>query len=585
MEAKWVLEAKRADFYGLAKKFGIDPVTVRLMVNRGINTEEKMEKYLYAGRADEYSPYEMRGAEEAAERLLAAIRRGERILIATDFDVDGIFSGEILLTAIREAGGEAVVRAPHRTREGYGVNVAMVERACSEGISTMITCDNGIAAFDAVERAKQLGMQVIVTDHHACPYRETAEGQEVLLPQADVIVNPHQPGETYPFHGLCGAGVAYKVAEILYEKCGLSRECSDRLLEYVAVATVADVMDLTDENRIFVREGLRRLQHTENPGLRALIRACGLEGKQLTAYHIGFILGPCFNSAGRLDTAEKAFALLAAGEEEAGPLAESLREMNESRKQLTAQGVEEACAWVEERKKLEDILVIPLPDCHESIAGIVAGRVRERYHHPTIVLTRGEHGWKGSGRSIEAWDMFRGLSACRDLLTRFGGHPMAAGLSLEEENIDVLRRRVNENTGLTEKDFVPIIRIDVAMPLEYISEKLIREFNLLEPFGKGNPKPLFAESWFAIRSARILGKNRNVLKMCVENRAGTRMDAVYFGDIPSFEERVRERFGETELRKLYRGEPNAVCLSLAYYPEVDEYMGRKNLQIVVSQMR
>ncbi len=580
---RWMLQTKRGDFYGLAEQFGLSPVTVRLMVNRGVSTPEQIWKYLYGGRQDEYSPYLLLGAEEAADRLLAAVRRGEKILIASDYDVDGIFSGQILLEALRRVGGDCAVCTPHRVKEGYGVNPGMVERAKRDGFSVLLTSDNGIAAFEAVERAKKLGMEVIVTDHHECQWDESRE--TLRLPAADVVVDPHQPGENYPFPGLCGAGVVYKFVEILYEKCGLPQTESDRFLEYLAVATVADVMELKDENRIFVKEGLRRLEHTENAGLAALIEVCGLKGKRLTAYHIGFILGPCFNSAGRLGTAQQAFDLLAAGPGEAAALAQSLKELNDSRKQMTNRGVEEACAWVERQERRDDIFVIPLPDCHESIAGIVAGKVREQYHHPTIVVTPAEHGWKGSGRSTESWNMFQGLSDCRDLMTHFGGHPMAAGFSLPEENIESLRRRLNADTGLTPEDFIPEVKIDVALPLGYLSESFVEELDLLEPCGTGNPEPLFAESRFALRRGRVVGKNLNVLRLTVENTAGTRMEAVYFGDIPAFEELVRENFGPEALGQLYRGEPNPIALSLAYYPQIDEYRGVRSLQIVISYLR
>ncbi len=582
---KWMQVMRRADFNGLAQRFGLDPVTIRLMVNRGVNTEEKIERFLYADWRQEYDPYQMKGAEKAADMLQQAIRRGEKIRIASDFDVDGIFSGQILYEGIRACGGDVSVKAPNRVKEGYGVNAGMMEAAAEDGVGTVITCDNGIAAFEAIRRAKELGLTVIVTDHHECQYEEKEEGRVLKLPEADVIVNPHQPDCSYPFEGLCGAGVAYKVIRILYEKCGIPREESLRLLEYVGIATVADVMDLVDENRIFVKEGLARLMHTENAGLRALIRACGLEGKTLTAYHIGFILGPCFNSAGRLDTVDIAFGLLRSTEAAAYPMAEKLREMNESRKGLTRQGEQQAIAWVESQPAMDDVLVIPLPDLHESVAGIVAGRIRERYHHPVIVLTRGADGFKGSGRSIPAWNMFEGLMRCRPLMTKFGGHPMAAGLSLPEENIDLLREQINAETGLTEDDFIPIIRIDVPMPIGYITEERIREFSLLEPCGKGNTKPLFAESRFHILWARILGKNRNVLRMTVENEQRSRMDALYFGDIAAWEEAVRENFGVTALQALYGGRPAGVTMSLAYYPEVNEYMGRRSLQIVVEHWR
>ena len=581
-QERWVLQAKKADFFGLAEQLQLDPVTVRLMVNRDVRDLAAMEKYIRGSKEDEYDPALMKGCIPAAKMLWEAIRQGEKILIASDFDVDGIFSGQILWEGIRCGGGYAETRAPHRVRDGYGVNEEMVRQAWADGFTTMITCDNGIAAFDAVSEAKRLGMRVIVTDHHQCIRDD--EG-EVRLPEADVIVNPHQPGCTYPFHGICGAGVAYKVMEMFFRLGGLSQERCDRFLEYTAIATVADVMDLVDENRIFVKEGLRRLGHTKNPGLRALIQEKGLDAEHLTSYHIGFVIGPCFNAAGRLDTVDRAFALLRAEEDRVLPLAKELKELNDSRKDMTVKGTEDAIAWVESRPQLDDILVIPLPDCHESIVGIVAGRIRERYQHPVFVLTKGSEGWKGSGRSTEKWDMFEGLLGCQHLLTRFGGHPMAAGLSLEEENIPVFREAINQNTGLVPEDFVSVVKIDVPMPLEYITERLLKELAILEPFGKGNPKPVFAESKFRIRKARVVGRNRNVLQMTVENLAGTCMNAVYFGEIDAFEETVRERYGERALEDVYSGAPNPVVLGLAYYPGINEYRGVRSIQITVTNIR
>ncbi len=582
---KWVLAAKKADFRALAGEFGLDPVTIRLMVNRGADTPEKIRTFLMSDWRSEYDPHLMKGAEEAAGRLRAAILRKEKILIASDFDVDGIFSGQILWEAIREAGGQARVLAPDRQKEGYGINVGMVERAAQEGVGTIITCDNGIAAVAAITRAKELGLEVIVTDHHECQYLETADGRELLLPPADVIVNPHQPGCRYPFKGLCGAGVVYKVVQLLYELCGFPREKSLAFLEYAGFATVADVMDLRDENRILVKEGLRRLSHTQNPGLKALLEVCGLAGKTITAYHVGFILGPCFNSAGRLDTVEEAFALLQSTPEKAERTALLLKERNEARKELTRQGLAQAMEWVESNTPLPPVLVIPLPGCHESVAGIVAGRVREQTHHPAVVLTRSADGFKGSGRSIENWNMFEGLSACRDLMTRFGGHPMAAGLSLPEENIPELARRLNDHSGLKEEDFVPVVRIDVPMPLQYITKDLVKEFSVLEPFGKGNPRPLFAEKNFRVLQAAVLGKNRSLVKMLVENEAGIRMDALWFGQADDFGRFISDAFGAAALEALFRRQGGDIRLALVYYPEINEYMGQENLQIIVEHMK
>jgi len=588
MMEKWVIEAKKADFQRLAEIFQMDPVIIRLMVNRGISNEEKIRQYLYGNLTDLHNPHLMKDMDKGVAAILAAIEKGQKIVVASDFDVDGIFAGMVLLTGLERLGADARIKTPHRTLEGYGLNLRIVEEAYQEGAGLLITCDNGIAAFEALERAWELGLPVVVTDHHEVAYESLEDGtRRYLLPKADAIINPKQPDCPYPFHELCGAAVAFKLVQILYEEKGISLEELDPLLEYTAIATVADVMDLMEENRILVKEGLKRLARTRNIGLQALMQVNQLDPKNISAYHIGFILGPCFNAAGRLETVEQAFQLLrCTNAKEAYRLAVALKELNDSRKGMTRKGVEHAIWQIEGADwKQDPILVVALEDCHESLAGIIAGRLRERYYRPVIVLTAVEDGYKGSGRSIEAYHMFEGLQACRPLLTRFGGHAMAAGLSLSRENLPLLRERLNRDAHLTEADLTPVVRIDVPMPLQYIREDLILQLEYLEPFGKGNRKPLFAEKDFRIRKAAIIGKNQNVLKMRIANSAGTLMDALYFGDVQEFGESAIREYGEEMWQRAFSGEDNGMQASFAYYPSINEYKGNKTLQVIIQNYR
>ncbi len=584
---KWVLTAKRADFNRLAQTFQVDPLLIRLMVNRGVSTEESIRQYLQGTWEELPAPDSMKDMEKGAAAILRTIRAGKPVVIASDFDVDGIFSGQILREGLERLGGQASIKTPDRIREGYGLNRRIVEEAYEEGAGLLLTCDNGIAAWEAADRAAELGIPLVVTDHHEVPFEETAGGRRYLLPQAEAVIDPKQEDCAYPFPKLCGAGVAFKLIQYLYGKQGIPQKEMEDFLEYAAIATVADVMDLEGENRVLVKEGLGRLRYTRKPGLQALLEACQLAPESLTAYHIGFVLGPCFNAAGRLENAAQAFRLLAArSREEALPLARHLKELNDSRKAMTEAGTEQALAAIAQNGWQEDpVMVVPLENCHESLVGIIAGRLKERYHRPVLVLTRTEEGWKGSGRSIEAYHMFEKLQACRDLMSRFGGHAMAAGLTVPEGNLERLRERLNRDAGLTEEDFVPIIRIDAAMPLEYITEKLVGQLDWLEPFGKGNPKPLFAEKQFWIRQLRVVGKNRPVLRMRVQNQTGALMDAIYFGDAEEFSRQVRERFGGQAWELACQGRQNPICLMLAYYPSVNEYMGQRSLQIVVEHYR
>ena len=564
---KWMVAAKRADFKGIGERFGIDQVTARIIRNRDVIGEKAIEKYLHGSRKDFYSPWLLKDMEKAVAILLEKIENRNRIRIIGDYDIDGVMSTYILLESLRGLGCDVDMMIPNRITDGYGINEHLIEQAWQEGRDTIITCDNGIAAVTQIRKAKDLGMTVIVTDHHEVPFEDLEGERKEILPPADAIVNPKQKACSYPFAGLCGAVVAMKVMEALYEKMAPEVDLVDKMLPFAGIATIGDVMDLQDENRILVKEGLQRLHHTTNLGLQELIRVNNLEPENISPYHIGFILGPCLNASGRLDTAKRALQLLLAdSREEAAVLAGDLKNLNESRKEMTAQGLEKAIEQVESTSMMEDtVLVVFLPECHESLAGIIAGRLRERYHKPSFVLTRGEEGVKGSGRSIESYSMYEKLCECKEYLTKFGGHPMAAGLSLEEENVERFRRKLNEQSGLTEEDLVEKVTIDVPMPIHYIRKDLVQELSLLEPFGKGNEKPLFAQKNLWISQMRVFGKNRNVVKMRLTDENGYPMDGVYFGNGDEFAEEGRGK------RKI----------SIVYYPDINMYQGRESLQVII----
>lgn len=564
---KWMVAAKRADFKGIGERFGIDQVTARIIRNRDVIGEKAIEKYLHGSRKDFYSPWLLKDMEKAVSILQEKIENRNRIRIIGDYDIDGVMSTYILLESLRGLGCDVDMMIPNRITDGYGINEHLIEQAWQEGRDTIITCDNGIAAVTQIRKAKDLGMTVIVTDHHEVPFEDLEGERKEILPPADAIVNPKQKACSYPFAGLCGAVVAMKVMEALYEKMAPEVDLVDKMLPFAGIATIGDVMDLQDENRILVKEGLQRLHHTTNLGLQELIRVNNLEPENISPYHIGFILGPCLNASGRLDTAKRALQLLLAdSREEAAVLAGDLKNLNESRKEMTAQGLEKAIEQVESTSMMEDmVLVVFLPECHESLAGIIAGRLRERYHKPSFVLTRGEEGVKGSGRSIESYSMYEKLCECKEYLTKFGGHPMAAGLSLEEENVERFRRKLNEQSGLTEEDLVEKVTIDVPMPIHYIRKDLVQELSLLEPFGKGNEKPLFAQKNLWVSQMRVFGKNRNVVKMRLTDENGYPMDGVYFGNGDEFAEEGRGK------RKI----------SIVYYPDINMYQGRESLQVII----
>ena len=562
----WMLQTKRADFGAIAERFGIDPVTARVIRNRGIEGKEEIEKYLYGTLDGLYSPWLLKDMETAVNILRKKLQEGKRIRIVGDYDIDGVCSTYLLYTAIKRLGGQVDYAIPDRIKDGYGINEAIIQAAHEDEIDTILTCDNGISAFSQISLAKEFGMTVIVTDHHEVPM----DGENELLPPADAVVNPKQKDCQYPFPEICGAVVAYKLIEALYEQAEVPRKEWLDLLEFAAIATVGDVMKLQDENRIIVKYGLQKMRNTKNLGLRKLAEKNNLDLDAVTAYHIGFVIGPCLNAGGRLQTARLALSmLLAENETEADSLAQKLKELNDMRKDMTEQWTAKAKLLADTQYRDDKVLVIFLPECHESLAGIIAGRLREYTHKPAIVLTRGEEAVKGSGRSIESYHMFQKLSEVKHMMLKFGGHPMAAGLSILEENIDRFRDALNEYSGLTEEDFKEKVWIDVPMPIDYIRENLVNELKILEPFGQGNEKPLFAQKNVRIRSCRVLGKNKNVVKMVLEGEHGCAVDGMLFTDGLAFEE---ERDG----RRL---------IDIVYYPEIHEYNGNRNLQVVVRRYK
>ena len=579
----WMVQTKRADFSGLAMRLGVSPVAVRVMRNRGLTEEAEMRKYLYGTLDDLYDPRLMKGMEQAAELIARKLKEGKHVRIIGDYDIDGVCSTYILLKGFQRAAKELSQRCsleasrysvekendaqidyeiPDRIKDGYGINESIIRQSSADGVDTLVTCDNGIAALREISIAKQLGMTVVVTDHHEVPVDEYGQ----ILPPADAVVDPKQDGETYPFHEICGAVVAWKLIRVLYEKLGIPESEWMDLLEFAAIATVGDVMKLQDENRLIVKYGLKKIGSTKNTGLRKLIEKNNLDIENLSAYHIGFVIGPCLNAGGRLKSAKVALRMLLAEDpERAGEMADELKELNDMRKDMTAKGEAEAIEQVEKQYMDDKVLVVFLPECHESLAGIIAGRLREHFHKPSFVLTRGETTAKGSGRSIEQYHMYQGLCKVSDLLVKFGGHPMAAGLSLEEKDIDEFRRRLNADAELTEEDFVPKIWIDVPMPFEYVNEKIVQELKDLEPFGQGNEKPLFAQKSLVIRNARVLGKNRNVVKLNLVTETGQPVDGLLFADGDRF---LEEQAGRN-------------MIDMIYYPDVNEYNGTRTLQAVI----
>ncbi|MEY8412788.1 single-stranded-DNA-specific exonuclease RecJ [Lachnospiraceae bacterium 62-26] len=584
---RWVLLRKGADFEGIGRRFQISPRMACLIRNREVTGDEAIDQYLNGTIGDLYDGMLMKGMDQAVDILREKIADRKRIRIIGDYDIDGINAVYILMEGIRKLGGDVDSDIPDRIRDGYGLNVELVRRAHAEGIDTIVTCDNGIAAADEIAYGKSLGMTVIVTDHHEVPYDEEGEERHYLLPPADAVIDPKQPECEYPFKGLCGAAIAYKLVEALCEAMGKDADELDYLIENAAIATVGDVMDLCGENRIIVKEGLEMLGRTHNLGLRSLMECTKIERERIRAYHIGFVLGPCMNASGRLDTAKRALKLLGAEDKrEADILAQELKALNDSRKEMTEEAVEQARELVETTPAGEDkVLVIYLPQCHESLAGIVAGRIRERYYKPVFVLTDAEEGVKGSGRSIDAYHMFEELSRCRELLTRYGGHRLAAGLSLKRENVKLLRRMLNANCTLTQEDLSEKVVIDMELPFSCVTEDFVQELSLLEPFGKGNTKPVFAARNVEILSGRILGKNQNVLKLRVQDEAATEIDAMCFQQMDVLLDMLKERYGTQAVEDMLAGRRSRMVISITFYPDINEYMGRITPQIIITHYR
>lgn len=564
---KWMVYNKKADFQKIGSEFGIDPVIARLIRNRDIQDMKEIRSYLYGTLAEIPSPWKMKDMERAVQILQKKITQKKKIRIIGDYDIDGVTATCILLKGLKRLNANVDTYIPDRVKDGYGMHEQLIDKALEDGIDTILTCDNGIAAAAEIEYAKKEGLTVIVTDHHDIPFRDTKDGRIWIIPKADAVVNPKQNDCLYPNKNICGAVVAWKLIWALYERLGIDSDEIWDFLELAAIATVGDVMDLQGENRIIVKEGLKKLSSTSFEGLKALICVNNLEGAEITAYHVGFVIGPCINASGRLDTAARSLELLLADNmEDAMKLADDLYDLNQSRKAMTEQGKEQAIQSIEENNLGKDrVLVVYLPDCHESLAGIIAGRIREAYNKPVFVLTKGADGVKGSGRSIKAYSMYEELVKCSDLLTQFGGHPMAAGLSMEEKNVEFFRRRLNDNCTLTEQELIPKIMIDVPMPISYLSKKLTEQLKVLEPFGKGNSKPLFAQKNLRAVGIRVLGRNRNVAKMLLIDENGIKMDAVYFGEAQEFVDFVQAHD----------------TISVTYYPEINVFQGRENLQVVI----
>jgi single-stranded-DNA-specific exonuclease len=588
MAEKWFVKNIKADYKQISRKYAITELVSRLIINRNITNDEMIKSYINPDFDKLHNPKEMKDLQKAVDIIVEKIALNKKIRIVGDYDVDGVISIYILYTALKRCGANIDYEIPDRIKDGYGININIIKEAKEDEVDTILTCDNGIAAIEQIEYAKKLGITVIVTDHHDIPFVEDEnENRKFISSKADAIVNPKQKECNYKFKQLCGAGVAFKLVEVLYENFKIDKKECFEFIEFLAIATVCDVVDLVDENRIFVRKGLEFINSTTNIGLRELINQCELNEKALTVYHLGFIIGPCINASGRLDTAKRGLKLLLSKDErEAVEFAKELINLNEERKNMTIDGVEAAIEIIERNQMVNDkVFVVYIPDVHESLAGIIAGRIREKYNVPTLIITKSEDGVKGSGRSIEEYNMFEELVKCKDLLDKFGGHPMAAGFSLKEENIDEFRKRLNENATLVDEDLLKKVTIDCVLPLDSIDYQLINDLQKLEPFGKANSKPLFAEKNINILKAAILGKNNNVLKLKLKTKLNNVVDAIYFGEISGFEQAITDRFGMEELQKLYDGSYNDVNMDLVFYPSINEYNGNTSIQIVVQNYR
>lgn len=585
---KWILRNPKDDIRKMSQALGISELLCRILVNRQITDIDSAVGFLYPDINKLHNPRLMKDLEKGVSIIKSKIAQGKKIRIVGDFDVDGVISTYLLLNALTRCHANVDYEIPHRVLDGYGINNSIIENAKNQGIDTIITCDNGISAIEQIEHAKKLGLAVIITDHHEVPFVEDAEGnRNYITPMADAVIDIKQADCGYPFKALCGAGVAFKFIQVLYEELGIPEEEGNALMEFVAIATVCDVVDLIGENRVFVKKGLEMINKTQNKGLKALIRQTGIEGKIINVYFLGFIIGPCINASGRLDCAKKGLKLLLSDNfDEAGIIAFELHQLNTERKDITLKGVDEIIQVIENSSiKSDKVFVIYKPEIHESIAGIIAGKIRERYNVPTIVLTDSEQGVKGSGRSIEEYNLFEELLKCRDLLTKFGGHPMAAGLSLEAGKVDILREQMNRLTTLTEDDLIPKIYIDARIPLDAIDLALAEELSILEPYGKGNARPLFAEKDICVCKCTIFGANKNVLKLRLVSKSRKYFDCVYFGNIQAFEDYAAGKFGKADLDNMHCGRENSVKLDIIFNIEVNEYNGNKSVQLLLQYYR
>ena len=585
---KWILKNPRVDFENMSRTLGVSELICRVLVNRKIYEQIDAMAFINPELSKLYNPRLMKDLVKAADIIKDKIASGKKIRIVGDYDVDGVISTYVLMEALTHCGALVDYDIPHRVHDGYGINVSIIEKAYKDGIDTIITCDNGIAAIDQIKHAKQLGMTVIVTDHHEVPFVVCEDGSRChVIPEADAVVDCKQTDCNYPFKLLCGAGVVFKLAQVLFEEFHISKAIEEQLYEMVAIATVCDVVDLVSENRIIVKKGLETLANTKNPGLLALLMETGIHDKELSVYHLGFIIGPCINASGRLECARKGLEmLLCKNIDDAIPLARELAQLNAERKSMTQEGIEEVCAAIENSEiKNDKVFIVYNNNIHESIAGIIAGKIREKYNVPTFVLTDSESGVKGSGRSIDEYNMFEELLACRDLLDKFGGHPMAAGLSLPYENIELLRRAMNEKTTLTEDDLIPKLYIDAQVPIETINLSMAQEISVLEPYGKGNSKPVFADKNVAVRRATVIGANKNVIRLKLSKKTGKDIDAIYFGNILDFDSYIVDKFGENEKNLMYEGKNNNVVLDLAFNIDINQYNNIKSVQLILQNFR
>lgn len=584
---KWLLRNRKVDLKAMSDKYKISQLLCKLMVNRDITDDNIINSYINPIYENLHSPKTMKDIALAVDIIKRKIQENKKIRIIGDYDVDGIISVFILYTSLKECGANVDYEIPDRIKDGYGINENIVKIAYDEDVDTIITCDNGISAIDQIQYAKNLGLTVIVTDHHDVPFVEENGVRTFVSSQADAIINPKQIECEYEFKSICGAGVAFKLMEVLYEELGMNKEECYKLIEFVAIATVCDVVDLIDENRIFVKNGLNMLNNTTNIGIKALKKASGLEDKEITVYHLGFVIGPCLNASGRLDSAKKGLELLLMENyEDAENLAQEIVDLNDARKDMTKEGVDRAINIIDSTEITNDkILVVYIPDIHESLAGIVAGRIKEKYNKPTIILTKSEDGVKGSARSIEEYNMFEGLLACKELLDKFGGHPMAAGLSLQEDKVDELRKELNNKCKLTDEDLIRKIMIDASLPLEYLNINLIKELDVLEPFGKGNAKPVFGVRDVKVTKAMLLGKDKNILKLRLLTNNNLTIDAMIFNDLENFENKVIEKYGNEGLDNLYNKSNNNISMDFTFYPSINEWNGNKSIQIIVNGIR